>query len=130
MKYAFADMAAKIASGSVPRGGFLGGARSVRCRVVVDGLFCPDLGGGEGVAECGATAASCEARVKADASCPEVMAASILAKCARDRLMAEYSALYPAYGYERHKGYPTKAHREACKQLGPSPIQRLTFTVR
>lgn len=128
MKYAFADMAAKIASDSVPRGGFLGGARNVRCRVVVDGLFCPDLG--KSVAECGSVATSCEARVKADASCPEVMAASILAKCARDRLMAHYGALYPAYGYERHKGYPTKAHREACKQLGPSPIQRLTFTVR
>ena len=49
--------------------------------------------------------------VKADAAVPEVMAASILAKTARDRMMARYSWLYPEYGYERHKGYPTKEHR-------------------
>jgi ribonuclease HII len=65
--------------------------------------------------------------VKADASVYEVMAASILAKCARDRLMTEYSSVYPAYGYEKHKGYPTEAHRTICREIGPSPIQRKTF---
>lgn len=64
---------------------------------------------------------------KADATFPEVMAASILAKTQRDMMMEDYAKLYPGYGYEKHKGYPTKAHREACRRLGPSPIQRMTF---
>jgi ribonuclease HII len=58
------------------------------------------------------------------------MAASILAKTQRDRLMEIYGCLYPEYGYELHKGYPTRAHREALLRYGPSPIQRLTFAVK
>ena len=58
------------------------------------------------------------------------MAASILAKTARDRMMLRYSWLYPQYGYETHKGYPTKSHREQIARFGPSPIQRLTFNSR
>jgi ribonuclease HII len=85
---------------------------------VADGLFTPDI------------PVPCEALVKADAKVSEVMAASILAKTARDAEMMRYAKLYPGYGYEKHKGYPTKAHREAVKRLGPSPIQRLSFAVR
>ncbi len=72
----------------------------------------------------------CEVRaeVKADGKYAAVMAASILAKNSRDRLMYEYDKLYPEYGYARHKGYPTKAHRDVCRKIGPSPIQRLTFS--
>jgi len=55
------------------------------------------------------------------------MAGSIHAKVARDRLMLEYDKKYPEYGYAKHKGYPTKAHREVCRKIGPSPIQRLSF---
>ncbi|MDR0554991.1 MAG: ribonuclease HII [Treponema sp.] len=84
---------------------------------IVDGLYTPDI------------TIPCRAMVKADARIPEVMAASILAKTARDREMTRYALLYPGYGYERHKGYPTKAHRQAIARLGPSPIQRLSFTV-
>ena len=69
----------------------------------------------------------CRAQPKADDTFPEVMAASILAKTQRDMMMDEYAQLYPEYGYEKHKGYPTKAHREVCRQLGPSPIQRMSF---
>jgi ribonuclease HII len=58
------------------------------------------------------------------------MAASILAKTARDRLMEYYGIFYPQYGYEKHKGYPTKAHREAIMRFGPSPIQRMSFRVK
>jgi ribonuclease HII len=86
-------------------------------RVIVDGLFTPDI------------PVPCEALVKADNSVHEVMAASILAKTARDRLMEYYSVFYPDYGYEKHKGYPTKAHREAIQRFGPSPIQRMSFKV-
>jgi ribonuclease HII len=58
------------------------------------------------------------------------MAASILAKTQRDRLMELYGAIYAGYGYEIHRGYPTRAHREALGRLGPSPIQRTSFTVK
>ncbi|MCL2834274.1 MAG: ribonuclease HII [Treponema sp.] len=85
---------------------------------IVDGLYVPDI------------PAPCRALVKADNEVPEVMAASILAKTARDRLMEIYSILYPEYGYEKHKGYPTRAHRAAIAANGPSPIQRMTFTVK
>lgn len=72
---------------------------------------------------------SCQVRseVKADGKYPCVMAASIIAKVGRDRIMCDYDKLYPEYGYAKHKGYPTKAHREVCHQIGPSPIQRLSF---
>jgi ribonuclease HII len=56
------------------------------------------------------------------------MAASILAKTARDRLMEYYGLFFPQYGYERHKGYPTQAHRQAIQCWGPSPIQRMTYS--
>lgn len=68
-----------------------------------------------------------KAVVKADSKFPCVMAASILAKVQRDKIMIEYDRLYPEYGYAKHKGYPTPAHKEICRQLGPSPIQRLSF---
>lgn len=71
--------------------------------------------------------ANIAAVVKADSFIPPVQAASIIAKVARDELMVRYSALYPDWGYEQHKGYPTRAHKEALARLGPSPIQRLTF---
>jgi len=82
---------------------------------VVDGLHTPEL------------PVPCTAVVKADDKIPEVMAASILAKTARDTLMEHYGRLYPQYGYENHKGYPTQAHRKLVLQFGPSPIQRMSF---
>jgi len=72
----------------------------------------------------------CRALVKADTSIHEVMAASILAKTARDQIMAHYSQIYPQYGYEQHKGYPTAEHRKLVLKFGPSPIQRKSFRVR
>ena len=71
---------------------------------------------------------ACEAIVKGDAKVHEIMAASILAKTARDRFMLCAAKRWPGYGFEKHKGYPTKAHVEAIQQLGPCPIHRLTFT--
>lgn len=72
----------------------------------------------------------CIAIVKGDAKVPEIMAASILAKCERDRLMALADRKWPQYGYARHKGYPTPAHRAAIAEHGPSPIQRMSFAAK
>lgn len=65
--------------------------------------------------------------IKGDALCPSIAAASILAKVARDRLLDETEGLYPGYGFAKHKGYATKAHREAILNLGVSPVHRLSF---
>lgn len=56
-----------------------------------------------------------------------IAAASILAKVSRDRFMVEMDETYPGYGFARHKGYGTKAHYEALRELGPCPIHRKTF---
>jgi len=56
-----------------------------------------------------------------------VAAASILAKHRRDSMMAEYDCRYPGYGFARHRGYGTRAHRAALTALGPSPIHRRSF---
>lgn len=68
-----------------------------------------------------------ECVIGGDAKSPSIAAASILAKVTRDRLMLEYAAQYPAYLFEKHKGYGTKAHYEAILAHGPSPIHRMTF---
>lgn len=70
-----------------------------------------------------------EAIVKGDSKIHAIMAASILAKNERDRIMKEYDKIYPGYGFAKHKGYPTKEHYEVIKRLGPSPIHRLSFTL-
>lgn len=69
-----------------------------------------------------------QAIIKGDDSVFEIMAASILAKTARDDLMVMMDERYPQWGFAQHKGYPTKAHLEACRIHGPSPIHRMTFT--
>ena len=65
--------------------------------------------------------------IKGDALCPSIAAASILAKVTRDRLMDEAEKLYGGYGLGKHKGYATKAHREAILSLGVSPVHRPSF---
>jgi len=65
--------------------------------------------------------------VGGDATEPAVSAASILAKVERDREMVALEARYPGYGFARHKGYPTKTHRDALATLGPSPVHRRSF---
>lgn len=56
-----------------------------------------------------------------------IAAASIIAKVTRDRMMCDYDASYPGYGFARHKGYCTAEHVAAVEQLGPSPIHRTSF---
>jgi len=71
-----------------------------------------------------------EALIRADASIPEVGAASIIAKVFRDALVVRLARRYPGYGLERHAGYGTKAHFAAVASLGPTRHHRLTFLRR
>lgn len=65
--------------------------------------------------------------IKGDRDVYSIAAASIVAKVYRDRLMAELDKLYPDYGFARHMGYGTAAHRAALHQFGPCPIHRRSF---
>jgi len=65
--------------------------------------------------------------IKGDSRSISIAAASIIAKVTRDAIMKELHELYPAYGFIRHKGYPTKEHKEAILRHGPCPVHRLTF---
>lgn len=68
-----------------------------------------------------------EAIVKGDDLIPAISAASILAKEHRDKLMADYATEYPEFGFEKHKGYPTKLHMEKLAELGVTPEHRRSF---
>lgn len=65
--------------------------------------------------------------IKGDSLSLSIAAASILAKVKRDQMMRDYHAAYPQYGFNQHKGYPTKMHRERIRVHGPCPIHRRTF---
>ena len=65
--------------------------------------------------------------IKGDAKSLSIAAASVLAKVTRDRLMREYDALMPEYGFASNKGYGSAAHIEALRQYGPTPIHRRSF---
>ena len=65
--------------------------------------------------------------VKGDSRSANIAAASVLAKVSRDDLMLQMAETYPQYGFDVHKGYGTKAHYEALRNHGPSPIHRMSF---
>ena len=65
--------------------------------------------------------------IKGDAKSYSIAAASIIAKVTRDRIMRQWDEIYPEYGFEKHKGYGTKAHIEAIKEYGICSIHRKTF---
>jgi ribonuclease HII len=69
----------------------------------------------------------CRAIIDGDALCRSIAAASIIAKVTRDRIMRELDLLLPGYGFARHKGYATEAHRRAIQELGPTQVHRLSF---
>jgi ribonuclease HII len=83
--------------------------------VLVDGLHCPTV------------RFPVRAIVDGDALVAEISAASILAKTARDALMVQLHALYPAYGFDSHKGYSTPQHLDALQRFGICPIHRRSF---
>lgn len=84
-------------------------------RALIDGNRAPSL--------------TCEVKtvVGGDRLVASISAASVLAKVYRDRLMLSMHDLYPDYGFDRHKGYPTAHHLERLKALGPCPIHRRSF---
>ena len=87
--------------------------------VRIDGNRCPELAP--------PLQAVAETLVGGDDICPAIGAASILAKVSRDAMMQDLHNRYPGYGFDRHKGYPTKAHRQALIELGASPVHRMSF---
>lgn len=84
--------------------------------ILVDGLAVPDVD------------IPVFPMARADRECPSVSAASVVAKVTRDRIMTDYHERYPAYGFDRHKGYGTDAHLQAIAEHGVSPIHRRTFS--
>lgn len=83
--------------------------------VLVDGLYCP------------AVSMPTRAIVKGDSLVAEISAASILAKTARDAEMRKIHVLYPQYGFETHKGYPTRQHIEALQKHGVCAVHRRSY---
>ena len=65
--------------------------------------------------------------LKGDSVSVSIAAASVLAKNQRDRIMQNFALYYPAYGFDKHKGYPSAAHKAAIAEYGLSPIHRQTF---
>ncbi|MBU0468584.1 MAG: ribonuclease HII [Candidatus Omnitrophica bacterium] len=65
--------------------------------------------------------------VKGDSKVLSIACASIIAKVTRDRIMCEYDKEFPAYGFKKHKGYPTVEHKQALREYGPSRIHRRSF---
>lgn len=68
--------------------------------------------------------------IKGDALSISIGAASILAKCHRDRMMAVYDEMYPGYGLAGHAGYPTAAHKQAVFDMGYTPIHRISYKLK
>lgn len=68
-----------------------------------------------------------KAIIKGDSKIEAIMAASIIAKVHRDRLMNDYHKVFPGYGFISHKGYGTQEHLKALNLLGPCPIHRMSF---
>lgn len=93
----------------------VGGLSCVPDYVLVDGNGDPQL------------SLPTETVVKGDGKAACIAAASVLAKVTRDRLLTALGAQYPAYGFEKHKGYPTRAHYEAIARYGITPEHRQSF---
>lgn len=90
--------------------------QTIPTEVLVDGLYCPKL------------FIPSRAIVKGDSSVPEISAASILAKTARDAEMLLMHAQFPQYGFDKHKGYPTVVHIAALHKFGVTAIHRVSFS--
>jgi len=107
--------------------------RNASLMAMVNAVYClgitPDciLVDGNAKTDCGIYE---EAIVKGDSKSLSIGAASIIAKVFRDRIMQEYSKIYPDYFFEKHKGYPTKKHKQAIALNGVLPIHRKSFNLK
>ena len=95
--------------------GALAGLKTVPDFVLVDGNRDPELG------------IATQTVVKGDSLSANIAAASVLAKVSRDDFMLEMAKQYPQYGFDIHKGYPTRAHYDALRAYGACPIHRMSF---
>ncbi len=86
------------------------------CHALIDGNMIPD-----------GIACRAEAVVKGDGRCFSIAAASIVAKCVRDRIMVDLAQQFPGYGWETNAGYATAAHQSALRNLGATPHHRRSF---
>ena len=84
-------------------------------KVIVDGQYAPEMD------------VPCEAIIRGDSLEESIMAASILAKVERDKIMLELDKKYPNYRFGQHKGYPTKLHMDALREFGPCKEHRQSF---
>ena len=82
---------------------------------MIDGNRCPVM------------AVRSEAIVKGDDKVPAISAASILAKTARDHVLAQLHMQYPEYGFDQHKGYPTALHMAKLREFGVTPVHRKSY---
>lgn len=98
----------------------VGGLRIEPQCVKIDGNRCPDLGVGH-------EAVALESVVRGDSRVKAISAASILAKVWRDDAMCRFAGMFPQYGFERHKGYPTAEHIAALTRHGPCDLHRMSF---
>ncbi len=87
--------------------------------LLIDGKFTLDMDPESKIGQ--------QALVKGDSRSISIAAASIIAKVTRDRIMEDLDRTYPVYGFAKHKGYPTKAHKQAILEHGPCPVHRKTF---
>ncbi len=122
---ALAWAVAFVGSEAIDRLGIAIAAREAMCRALAALPCLPEAMLVDG--RMGLEGLPCQAVVDGDALCTSIACASILAKEARDRLMAQLDDLYPGYGLARHKGYPTPEHLAALGRLGPSPVHRRSF---
>lgn len=94
----------------------IGGLPSQPEHVLIDGLPVPNFPSPQ------------TAVIRGDQLCLSIAAASIIAKVTRDRIMDKLDALYPQYGFRRHRGYATPEHLAALRKHGPSPLHRFSFS--
>lgn len=99
-------------------------------RAVEDLFVTPDILLIDGTQELPAYSRPQKAIVRGDRRTASVAAASIIAKVRRDTIMRDYHRIYPQYGFDRHKGYPSPAHREAIRKYGFCDIHRRSFNVK
>ena len=93
------------------------GLKVKNIEVIVDGIDIPKIN------------YPCKAIIKADDKIPEVMAASIVAKVHRDKMMTKFAEVYPNYLFEKNKGYGTREHLDMLQKYGPCTIHRTTFNL-